>query len=98
VLLSLIVIAWGLEQVALQRVAKTTLSDYLGRCLAIALDVGVVSVIMRASPFAVGVIVAGVLAVHGVITLPLLFAGRQRTRRKASMDVRRDAQKHTPHL
>jgi hypothetical protein len=86
-LLYLIVILWGVEQVALQRIAKATHSDRAWQSGGIAFIVGCVGMIIAASPQGIGAIVAGVLAMHGLVTAPLLFAGRERRARRSGHTV-----------
>lgn len=98
-LLYLIVILWGVEQIVLQRLFQAARSDYALRSLGIIFVAGVVCVSIAVSPPAIGSVVTGVLALHGVVTMPLLFVARERgALRRARAALSRTPRKPMPFL
>ena len=94
----LIVILWGVEQVALQRSVRASMSDYMVRCLGIAFVGGVVSVIVAASTATIGAVLAGVLAGHGLLTAPMFFLTRERRAKRPDALLFPADRRRLPHL
>lgn len=84
-LMQAIIILWGLEQVLLGHIERGKFSAYVERSLAIAFIAACVSVVAVAARAPIGAVLVGVIAVHGLLTAPLLLAWRPLQTRRMAM-------------